>query len=74
MGDIADMMIDGMMCETCGEYLGEGEGYPTQCASCKEENQEETKEKIKCSICNKKCKGEEGLNAHNKAKHQTTRQ
>ncbi len=34
MGEIADMMIDGTLCEGCGAYLGEGDGYPRRCPSC----------------------------------------
>lgn len=34
MGDIADQMLDGSMCQGCGEYLGDGEGYATFCAGC----------------------------------------
>lgn len=34
MGEYADMMLDGTMCSSCGEYLGGDEGYPVTCASC----------------------------------------
>ena len=35
MGDIADMMINGDLCEGCGVYLeGDGEGFPRYCTSC----------------------------------------
>ena len=38
MGDIADMMVDGSMCESCGEILlKDGElppGYPRKCEDC----------------------------------------
>ena len=34
MGEIADMMLDGDMCEGCGEYLGGGDGFPRRCYSC----------------------------------------
>lgn len=34
MGEIADLMLEGAMCQWCGEFLdGEG-GYPTVCAGC----------------------------------------
>jgi len=72
MGDVADMMLDGTLCQGCGEYLGDGEGCPMFCESCSKDDEEYKKEKTKketCSICNKKCKGQEGLNAHIKAKH-----
>jgi hypothetical protein len=33
MGEIADMMLDGTMCECCGEFMGsEGEGFPRYCS------------------------------------------
>ena len=39
MGEIADMMLDGTMCQVCGVYMHEYEaapGYPVTCASCDE--------------------------------------
>lgn len=34
-GEIADMMLDGTMCQLCGEFLdGEAGGYPMYCAGC----------------------------------------
>ena len=33
MGDIADMMLEGDLCEGCGVALeGEGEGFPRYCS------------------------------------------
>jgi len=40
MGEIAEMMLDGTMCEGCGEFMnigGEAPGYPQRCAACGEE-------------------------------------
>ena len=38
MGDIADMMLDGTLCEGCGVYLeGEGDGFPRYCPDCEQE-------------------------------------
>ena len=34
MGEIAEMMLDGTLCEGCGEYMGDGTGYPRYCRSC----------------------------------------
>lgn len=36
MGDIADAMLDGTMCQVCGEYLFNDDppGYPVTCAGC----------------------------------------
>jgi len=39
MGEIADAMLDGTLCEGCGGYLeGEGEGYPVRCADCQRDD------------------------------------
>lgn len=32
MGEIADMMLDGTLCEGCGVYIGEGDGFPQYCS------------------------------------------
>lgn len=34
MGEIADMLLDGTLCERCGTYLDEAVGFPTICAAC----------------------------------------
>lgn len=34
MGDQADMMMDGTMCQSCGVYIGNGEGFPVSCNDC----------------------------------------
>ena len=34
MGEIAEMHLDGTLCECCGEYLGVSEGYPVRCGAC----------------------------------------
>lgn len=35
MGEIADMMLDGTMCQVCGVWLEqEPVGYPVTCAGC----------------------------------------
>lgn len=31
MGEAAEMLLDGTMCETCGQYLGKSVGYPRSC-------------------------------------------
>ncbi len=35
MGEYAEMMLDGTMCQVCGEYLGGDDGYPVTCESCR---------------------------------------
>lgn len=42
MGEIAEMMLDGTMCQGCGEFLHDGEdgdGIPAYCAGCEPEGQ-----------------------------------
>lgn len=34
MGDIADLLVNGDICEVCGVELGEGAGYPRRCIGC----------------------------------------
>lgn len=36
MGEIAEMMLNGLMCEGCGEFMDDHEepGYPRRCAAC----------------------------------------
>ena len=41
MGEIADMMLDGTLCQSCGEYLGSSLGeFPQSCAGCRERTEE----------------------------------
>jgi len=36
MGEIAEMILDGMLCELCGVYMhGDPPGHPRQCKKCK---------------------------------------
>lgn len=34
MGEYADYILNGDDCQGCGEYIGEGDGYPRFCAGC----------------------------------------
>jgi len=34
MGEIADMQLDGALCECCGVFLGDAVGYPRRCKEC----------------------------------------
>lgn len=65
MGDIADAMIDGELCEGCGVYLeGEPPGHPRRCGDCQPPNPD----KAPCPVCRKKIKLV-GLADHMMAKH-----
>jgi hypothetical protein len=85
MGEIADMMLEGEMCEGCGVFLGgDVPGYPRRCVSCGGESQvhsvyqtgpghmpghRQTKRVTPCPDCGKLCRGERGLSEHRSAKH-----
>ena len=67
MGEIADLMLDGEICEGCGMELDDGApGYPRRCFSCakleKEYRDHKPPEplkkpnpmpKVRCPMCNK---------------------
>jgi hypothetical protein len=38
MGEIAEMMLEGILCQSCGVYIDEGEaqGFPRTCDECKD--------------------------------------
>lgn len=42
MGDIAEMILEGILCEVCSIYIQDGEkpGYPRKCESCEQQNKE----------------------------------
>jgi len=78
MGDVADMMLDGTLCEGCGVYLeGESYGVPRYCASCHEDRREfltmpdyvrPSQTKVSCPKCQRRVK-ETGLADHLRDKH-----
>lgn len=59
MGDVADMIIEGILCEWCGEYIGDSVGYPRKCSGCKTEYQEEIRKKNKSKKTTKKSKNKQ---------------
>lgn len=69
MGDIADMMIDGTLCEGCGVYMdGDGYGVPRRCPSCSRDDQPAPSAKVECPKCLKRVKAA-GLADHLRDKH-----
>jgi hypothetical protein len=79
MGEIAEMMLDGDLCEGCGVYMGfPGEGFPRRCASCAKEQRAENHQatlahhqqikKVPCPTCGKKVKAV-GLSNHQRDAH-----
>lgn len=47
MGEIADMMLDGTLCEGCGVYLGDEDGFPSYCVGCERGRREKRKQRPK---------------------------
>ncbi len=69
MGDIADMMLDGTLCEGCGVYLpGESNGVPRRCRSCKADRPLPDA-KVACKTCGRRVKFA-GLRDHMRDAHQ----
>jgi hypothetical protein len=68
MGEYADLMLEGCLCQSCGELLGEGDGFPEYCSACQSEMGVDRAGqlkpiKIQCPYCKKKVK-DAGLAMH----------
>lgn len=68
MGDIADMILEGILDEETGEYIGdhnkkkygtEAPGFPVSL----------NRESVTCDICNKRLKSAKGMLQHKRDKH-----
>lgn len=47
MGEIAEMMLDGTLCERCGSFIdGDSPGFPRLCSSCKPKKNKKNKKKV----------------------------
>lgn len=73
MGDVADAMLDGTLCEGCGVFMGDDVGYPRKCDDCArveraDERRRSQPEFAICPICHKRVKTA-GLLQHTAAKH-----
>ncbi len=67
MGEIADMIIDGTLDQHTGELLdGKSPGYPR---SRPRHEVPGLPPMRACPDCGKKCRGQQGLADHKKAKH-----
>lgn len=72
MGEVADMMIDGTLCEGCGVVLaGEAPGYPRYCRHCSNQHGPSVAPgKVKCPQCGRHVKSA-GLKDHQRDVHQS---
>lgn len=77
MGEISEMMLDGTLCEGCGDFLGDGDGIPQYCASCapsqddgitRTKDGQQRPSKINCPNCGKLVK-KTGLEDHQRDVH-----
>ena len=72
MGEIADMMLEGTMCQECGEFIDDGEegpGYPRLCAGCAGRQKPQSRatasrKQFECLECHKRFRKEVGLRDH----------
>jgi hypothetical protein len=77
MGEVAEMMLDGTLCQMCGVFMGDAVGYPVTCTSCGGDEAVEPHSneqarvksiKFKCSEC-KKSVSASGAMQHLEAAH-----
>lgn len=54
MGEIADLMIDGMMCATCGVFFVAEHGHPVLCQHCYDEHKR-TGKREEIPLATEKC-------------------
>lgn len=41
MGEIAEMILEGILCEICGCYMEDDKEYPHSCPACEDEYEDE---------------------------------
>jgi hypothetical protein len=63
MAEIAEMMLDGTLCQSCGCFVGSRRGVPVSCVSCRRPVL-----KLKCTHCGKRVKPS-GMRDHVADKH-----
>jgi len=81
-GEIAEMMLNGTMCQGCGEFLhdgADGPGYPGFCAGCAPDEDlsaehapsggQSAKKKAFCPLCSKRFKTAHACFQHISDKH-----
>lgn len=45
MAEYADYILNGDDCQVCGQYIGQGDGYPRTCCDCNKGNRKRKKTK-----------------------------
>ncbi len=81
MGDTADLMLDGTLCEGCGVYLEDSLGsFPQRCLYCQQQDRLDRitcgaiktalTMKVSCPTCGKRVRVS-GLADHQRAVHPT---
>ena len=70
MGEVAEMMLDGTLCEGCGAYIGAAVDYPRKCRQCEKDFKPVARKKprIKCPMCDKFV-SKVGMDDHLKDRH-----
>lgn len=78
MGEIADMMLDGTLCASCGDYLGDDTGFASYCIGCEPKSRRplfsakggdgRNPNKTNCKTCGKRVK-KAGLADHMRDAH-----
>lgn len=74
MGEIADLIIDGFIDSETGEVIdGDSSGYPRVRKQRGSRNQKKPDFMVMlaCPICGKRCKSQQGVEDHKRAKHLT---
>jgi len=71
MGEVAEMMLDGTLCEGCGEYLGYPVGYPRYCSGCAKDQHAPVSapKNFRCKQCGKRFDSPDSKDQHIKDKH-----
>lgn len=68
MGEVAEMMLDGTLCSSCGAYVGEMGGVPVTCRDCRDPTPRPTPAKASCPRCSRRVKAI-GLPQHMRDAH-----
>ena len=80
MSDIADMMIEGVLCSQCGVYIeGDEPGHPGLCKACQADADKDDERAMArmlgkrrphvCPFCRKRFQETKHLEQHMRAKH-----